>query len=53
MVEEYRHTHTHTYTHLHTIHIIKMKPVNVKSRTYIDFHKENDKEDSKFKMQSW
>ena len=29
---------------------IKMKPVNVKSSTYIDFNKENNKEDLKFKV---
>ena len=28
----------------------KMKPVDVKSNTYIDFHKENNKEGSKFKV---
>ena len=28
----------------------KMKPVNVKSSTYIDFNKENDKEGPKFKV---
>ena len=26
-----------------------MKPVDVKSSTYIDFHKKNNKEDAKFK----
>ena len=26
-----------------------MKPVDVKSTTYIDFHKKNNKEDPKFK----
>ena len=29
---------------------IKMKPVDVKSSTYIDFYKENNKEDSKFQF---
>ena len=29
---------------------IKMKPVDVKSRTYIDFDKMNTKEDPKFKV---
>ena len=29
---------------------IKMKPVDVKSSTYIDFCKENNNEDSKFKL---
>ena len=29
---------------------IKMKPVNVKSSTYIDFNKENNKESPKFKI---
>ena len=29
---------------------IKMKPLDVKSRTYIDFDKKNNKEDSKFKV---
>ena len=29
---------------------IKMKPVDVKSSTYIDFDKNNNKEDSKFKV---
>ena len=34
-----------------TYHIkIKMKPVNVKSRTYFDFDKENNKEDPKFEV---
>ena len=30
--------------------IIKMKPVDVKSRTYIDFNKKNNKEGLKFKV---
>ena len=29
---------------------IKMKPVNVNPSTHIDFNKENNKEDSKFKV---
>ena len=29
---------------------IKMKPVDVKSSTYINFNKENNKEDAKFKV---
>ena len=29
---------------------IKMNPVNVKSSTYIDFNKENEKEDPKLKL---
>ena len=29
---------------------IKMKPVNVKPSIYIDFNKENNKEDPKFKI---
>ena len=29
---------------------IKMKPVDVKSSTYIDFNKENNKEDPKFEV---
>ena len=29
---------------------IKMKPVDVKSGIYINFNKENDKEDPKFKV---
>ena len=29
---------------------IKVKPVDVKTSTYIDFHKENNKEDSKFEV---
>ena len=29
---------------------IKMNPVNVKSSTYIDFNKENNKEVSKLKL---
>ena len=29
---------------------IKMKPVNVESSTHIDFNKENNTEDSKFKI---
>ena len=29
---------------------IKMKPVDVKSSTYIDFNKQNDKEDAKFEV---
>ena len=29
---------------------IKMKPAEVKSRTYIDFNKESNKEDPKFKV---
>ena len=29
---------------------IKMKPVDVKSKTYIDFDKKNNKEDSKFNV---
>ena len=28
----------------------KMKPIDVKSSMYIDFNKENDKEDRKFKV---
>ena len=37
--------------YIHTNHtIIKMKPVNVKSSTYIDFNKEKDKESPKFKI---
>ena len=30
---------------------IKMKPVDVKSKTYIDFDKSNDKEGTKFKVE--
>ena len=34
-----------------TIHsTIKMKPVNLKSSTYIEFKKENNKEDPKFEI---
>ena len=33
-----------------TIKITIKKPVGVKSRTYIDFHKKNNKEDPKFKV---
>ena len=29
---------------------IKMKPVNVKSSTYIDFNKDNSKKSTKFKI---
>ena len=29
---------------------IKMKPADVKSSTYIDFNKENEKEDPRFKV---
>ena len=29
---------------------IKMKPADVKSSTYINFNKENNKEDAKFKV---
>ena len=32
---------------------IKMKPANVKSSTYIDFDKENDKEGPKFKVRDY
>ena len=36
---------------IHIIHsTIKMKPVDVKYRTYIDSNKENNKGDSKFKV---
>ena len=31
---------------------IKMKPADVKSSTYIDFNKENNREDPKFTAQS-
>ena len=40
-VNEYNNTYQST---------IKMKPVNVKSSTYIDFGAENDDKDSKFKI---
>ena len=33
--------------------IIKMKPVDVKSRTYIDFNKKNIKEGLKFKVSDY
>ena len=31
-----------------TYSTVKMKPVDIKSSTYIDFNKENNKEDPKF-----
>ena len=37
----------YNYTYHSTI---KMKPVDVKSSTYIDFNKQNDKEDAKFEV---
>ena len=33
-----------------TYRTIKMKPVYVKPSTYIDFNKENNKEDTRFKV---
>ena len=37
--------------YINTYHsIMKMKPVNEKSITYIDFNKENNKEDLKFSV---
>ena len=39
--------HKYNYTHHSTI---KLKPVNVKSSTYIDFHKNNNRKDPKFNV---
>ena len=39
--------HKYNYTHHSTI---KLKPVNVKSSTYIDFHKKNNRKDPKFNV---
>ena len=36
--------------HNNTYSKIKMKPVDIKPRTYVDFNKENNNKDSKFKV---